>query len=71
MQPYIIQYPSTYLNCRESQRPIITNSDPARIVRVNGNRGEKNEKQEDKCLQPSWCPSGLSHTQMEEVAADA
>ena len=50
MQPYIIQYPSTYSNCRASQRPIIANNDLVRSVLINGERGENNEKQEDKCL---------------------
>ena len=50
MQPHIIQYPSTYSNCRASQRPIIANNDLVRSVLINGERGENNEKQEDKCL---------------------
>ena len=44
MQPYIIQYPSTYSNCRASQRPIIANNDLVRSVLINGKRRGKNKK---------------------------
>ena len=52
MQPYIIQYPSTYPNYGAAQRPIIVNNDLVRSKLINGKRGEKNKKQDKKCSQP-------------------
>ena len=63
MQPYIIQYPSTYPNCDSSQRPVVTNNNLVKSKFIDSQEGERNKKQDNNCLQPRWCPSGLSHTQ--------
>ena len=63
MQPYIIQYPSTYPNCDSSQRPVVTNNNLVKSKFIDSQEGERNKKQDNNCLQLRWCPSGLSHTQ--------
>jgi hypothetical protein len=69
MQPYIIQYPSTYSNCGALQRPVVEIIQyPCSNNLVTGGfvdtkESEKNMKQDSVYLQLRWCPSGLSHTQ--------
>ena len=63
MQSYFIQYPSIYLNCGTSQRPIVASNNPVRKDFDCSKEDEKSMKQNSKYLQPRWCPSGLSHTQ--------
>ena len=43
MQPYIIQYPSTYPNCDSSQRPVIANNNLVKTELVDSKAGEKSE----------------------------
>jgi hypothetical protein len=66
MQPYIIQYPSTYPNCGASQRSIVAN-DTVKSKFVDSKEGEENMKQDSKYLQPRWRPSGLTHTQKRKL----
>ena len=58
MHPYFIQYSSIYPSYGASQRPIVASNNL-----VKSKEGEKYIKQDNKYLQPRWCPSGLSHTQ--------
>jgi hypothetical protein len=45
MQPYIFQYPSTYLNGGSSQRPIMANNYLVRSALIDDKGGEKNKNQ--------------------------
>ena len=63
MQSYYIQYPPMYLNHASPQRPIVTRDNLVKRDLNCSKESEKNKKQDSKCLQPRWCPSGLSHTQ--------
>jgi len=71
MQPYFIQYPSTYPNYGTSQRPIVTSNNLVESNLGCSKEDEKNMKQDLKFLQPRWCPSGLSHTQKKKAATDS
>jgi hypothetical protein len=44
MQPYIIQYPSTYANCGSLQRPIVANNDMVKSLLVDNKEGEHSRK---------------------------
>ena len=52
-----------YPNGGSSQRQIIANNNLVKSVLIDDEGCEKNKKQDSKCLQLRWCPSGLSHTQ--------
>ena len=63
MHPYFIQYSSTYPSHGASQRPIVASNNLVKSKPDCSKEGEKYIKQDNKYLQPRWCPSGLSHTQ--------
>ena len=63
MHPYFIQYSSTYPSYGSSQRPIVASDNLVKSKPDCSKEGEKDMKQDNKYLQPRWCPSGLSHTQ--------
>ena len=63
MHPYFIQYSSIYPSYGASQRPIVANNNLVESKPNCSKEGEKDIKQDNKYLQPRWCPSGLSHTQ--------
>ena len=63
MHPYFIQYSSIYPSYGASQRPIVASNNLVKSKPDCSKEGEKDIKQDNKYLQPRWCPSGLSHTQ--------
>ena len=63
MHPYFIQYSSIYPSYGASQRPIVDSNNLVKSKPDCSKEGEEGIKQDNKYLQPRWCPSGLSHTQ--------
>ena len=67
MHPYFIQYSSIYPSYGVSQRPIVASNNLVKSKPNCSKEGEKYIKQDNKYLQPWWCPSGLSHTQKRKL----
>ena len=64
MQPYMIQYPTSYPSYGALPRPVALDSNLVKNnVHIAKRQREYNNKQQSKDIQPRWCPSGLSRTQ--------
>ena len=63
MHPCFIQYPSICPSYGAPQRPIVASDNLIKSKPNCSQDGEKDMKQDNKYLQPRWCPSDLSHTQ--------
>ena len=61
MQSYYIQYAPMYPN--HARRLIVASNNLVQQDVDCSKENEKSKEQDSKYLQPSWCPSGLSHTQ--------
>lgn len=64
MQPYIIQYPTSYSNYGELDQPIVAHNN---LVKSNAyackTKSKIGSEHDSRYLEPRWYPSGFSHTQ--------
>jgi len=71
MHPYFIQYPSTCPSYGVSQKSIVATDNLVKSKLNCSKDGEKDLKQNNKYLQPRWCPLRLISNPKEEAAKDA